>query len=126
MNNERNYYLKHISSYLPIFICLLAIVGCTSMKTLDVRANTFVNSWKGKSLEDFVKSNPDIDPFEVIDLGMGKRRHVFRYRESLTSEEFAYSILTDNPQAKLVRFIYLFVDHRGIIYDATWQRKILD
>ena len=124
MNNERNYYLKR-SYYWLIFVCL-AIVGCTSMKTLDVRANTFVNSWKGKSLEDFVKSNPDIDPFEVIDLGMGKKRHVFRYRESLTSEELAYSILTDNPKAKLVRFIYLFVDNRGIIYDATWQRKILD
>ena len=125
MNTERSYYLR-ISYYGLIFVCVLAIAGCTSMKTLDVRANTFVNSWKGKTLEDFVKSNPDIDPFEVIDLGMGKRRHVFRYRESLTSEEFAYSILTDNPQAKLVRFIYLFVDDRGIIYDATWQRKILD
>lgn len=105
---------------------LMVISGCTSMKTLDIRADMFVNHWKGKSLEAFVKSNPEIDPYQVIDLGRGNRRHVFRYREDLTAEELTYAIVADNPDARLVRFIYLFVNADGTIYDATWQRKLVE
>ena len=109
-------------------LCTLFLIvtsSCTSMKTLDIRADAFVNHWKGKSLEAFVKSNPEIDPYQVIDLGRGNRRHVFRYREDLTAEELTYAIVADDPDAQLVRFIYLFVNADGIIYDATWQRKLV-
>ena len=106
-------------------VLLLSIVSCTSMKTLDNRANVFVDHWKGKSLEEFVKSNPDIDPFQVVDLGMGKKRYVFRYQEPLTANEMAYSMITSDHQSRLIRFIYLFVNKRGIIYDASWQRKLV-
>ena len=95
------------------------------MKTLDTRADTFVNHWKGKSLEEFVKSNPEIDPFQVVDLGMGKKRYVFRYKEDLTTEELTYAALTGDADSELVRFIYLFVNRSGVIYDATWQRKLV-
>ena len=54
------------------------------------------------------------------------RRHVFRYRADLMAEELTYAILADNPEARLVRFIYLFVNADGIIYDATWQRKFVE
>ena len=95
------------------------------MKTLDTRADVFVNYWTGKSLEAFVKSNPEIDPYQVVDLGRGKKRHVFRYREPPTPEEWTYAIVASDPNAQLIRFIYLFVNEHGIIYDATWQRKLV-
>ena len=111
-----------------IVICsvfmLLNLTSCTSMKTLDLRADAAVQHWKGKPLEEFVKANPEIDVFQVVDLGGGKKRHVYRYQEPLTAQELTYSLLED-PNAKLIRFIYLFVDKNGKIYDATWQRKIL-
>lgn len=106
-------------------LILLNISSCVSMKTLDARADAFVNHWKGKSLENFVKSNPEIDPFQVVDLGMGRKRYIFRYREDPTAEEFTYAVLGGHPEAELIRFIYLFVNKSGIIYDATWQRKIV-
>ena len=106
------------------FFMLLNITACTSMKTLDMRANAAVNHWKGKSLEEFVKANPEIDVFQVVDLGGGKKRHVYRYQEPLTAQELTYSMLSKN--AKLIRFFYLFVDKNGMIYDASWQRKLVE
>ena len=106
-------------------LILLSITSCVSMKTLDARADAFVNHWKGKSLEDFVKSNPEIDPFQVVDLGMGKKRYVFRYQEDLTGELLTYTVLTGDAESEIIRFIYLFVNRSGVIYDATWQRKLV-
>lgn len=106
-------------------VFLLSNISCTSMKTLDNRATIFVNHWKGKSLEEFVKANPDINPFEVIDLGMGRRRHVFSYREPTNPDGVAYRLATSDSRAYVARFIYLFVNEQGIIYDASWQRKIV-
>lgn len=103
---------------------LLSNISCTSMKTLDNRATAFVNHWKGKSLEEFVKANPDIHPFEVIDLGMGKRRHVFSYREPTNPTEILYNFGNTGRRAYVTRFIYLFVNQQGIIYDASWQTKL--
>lgn len=94
------------------------------MKTLDLRADEVIKHWKGKPLEEFVKANPEIDVFQVVDLGGGKKRHVYRYQEPMTAEEFTYGILSD-PNARLIRFIYLFVNRDGMIYDATWQRKLV-
>ena len=60
-----------------IVICsvfmLLNLTSCTSMKTLDLRADAAVQHWKGKPLEEFVKANPEIDVFQVVDLGGGKK-----------------------------------------------------
>ena len=95
------------------------------MKTLDLRANQAIKYWKGKTLEEFVKANPEIDVFQVVDLGGGKKRHVYRYQEPMTAEEFTYGVLS-NQNAKLIRFIYLFVDKDGMIYDASWQRKFVN
>ncbi|MDE0314641.1 MAG: hypothetical protein OXM61_07050 [Candidatus Poribacteria bacterium] len=115
---------KSISIVCSIFI-LLNFTSCTSMKTLDLRADEAVKYWKGKHLEEFVKANPEIDVFQVVDLGGGKKRHVYRYQEPLTAQELIYGLLA-NPNAKLIRFIYLFVDRNGKIYDATWQRKLVE
>ncbi len=113
--------------YITIFILLFVIAflfGCTSMHTLDIQANNFVNSWKGKTLEEFVRVNPNLNPFQTINLGGGKSRHVYAWREDMTTESVVAGMVAGKNQ-DLYRIVYLFVDSQGIIYDATWEKTFI-
>lgn len=116
-----------MKAYITIFICLLVIAflfGCASMHTLDLRANNFVNSWKGKTLEEFVRVNPNLNPFQTINLGGGKSRHVYVWREDITTQSVVAGMIAGKNQ-DLYRIVYLFVDAQGVIYDATWEKKFI-
>ena len=105
-------------------LVITVMIGCASMQTLDRRANTFVNSWKGRTLEEFVRVNPNLSPFQTIYLGGGKARHVYVWREDITAESMAAGLIAGANQ-DLYRIVYLFVDAQGIIYDATWEKKFI-
>ena len=100
------------------------LFGCASMQTLDLQANAFVNYWKGKTLEEFVRTYPNLSPSQTIYLGGGKARHVYAWREDITAESMTAGLLMGANQ-DVYRFVYLFVDAQGIIYDATWAKRLV-
>ena len=116
--------IRYLTFLFTLLIGITTLGGCSSMKALDQQATAVTNYWKGKTLEEFVKQNPNIDPFQVIDLGLGKKRHMYRYREKLTANEVGAGLLI-GADARVYRFIYLFVDEKGVIYDATWERRLI-
>ena len=113
----------YIATFIFLFI-IAFLCGCASMKTLDIQANYFVNSWKGKTMEEFVRVNPNLNPFQTINLGGGKSRHVYAWREDITTQSVVAGMIAGKNQ-DLYRIVYLFVDSQGVIYDATWEKTYI-
>lgn len=106
-------YLAGIS----VLILASLISGCGVSKARLAEEERYVenllNSWEGKTVEAFVKANPQV---ESLDLGGDKVRYTTYY---VPPNNYEYYVIVGRYRYYA---LYFFVDPSGIIYETAYTR----
>ena len=101
-----------------LILVSVVLSGCTASKaTLQNEVNhvtELLNSWKGKSVEQFLQVNPKAG--QPLNLGGGKVRYTYKYDPPNRSEFYVFYAR--------VRYylLYFYVSADGIIYHTDYER----